>query len=204
MIAPEIFTYRERPISRMLRRSAEIVLVLLGLAAAAPVIALAAVAILLEDGGPIFFRQRRVGRYERIFTIYKLRTMKRRMCGDALKPVARDDQRITKVGRILRLTSIDELPQLLNVLRGDMSLVGPRPEMPLVVHAYSKKWQQMRHLVPPGITCIWQTSCRSSISLERPEATLMDLQYIRQATPLFDLFILIKTIKAVLSTRGAH
>ena len=117
----ETFIYRENRRKRRARRFIDIALVLLLALVVLPVVAAAALAILIEDGRPFFFTQRRVGRFERLFVIYKLRTMRKELCGDGQSPTSSADNRITRVGRILRKTSIDELPQLLNVLRGEMS-----------------------------------------------------------------------------------
>lgn len=133
-----MIVYRENVATRRLRRTVDITLALLIGLIALPVVALACAAILLEDGRPVIFRQRRAGRFERMFTIYKLRTMKTSSCTDQTSPTAAGDQRITATGRWLRKTSIDELPQLLNVLRGDMSLIGPRPEMQFILRRYHR------------------------------------------------------------------
>ena len=196
------FIYSEKRVYMQTRRLADIVLSLLALSALAPVLLLAAIAIALEDGFPVVFAQRRVGRFERTFVMYKLRTMKKEQCGDGLSPSDPKDPRITRIGRLLRRTSVDEIPQLVNVLRGDMSLVGPRPEMPFIVGRYDN-WQHLRHLVAPGVTGLWQISERSNIPLARPEATLLDLEYVRTASPATDGVLLAKTIKAVLSAHGA-
>ncbi len=194
--------YRESRTGRILRRTVDITIAALVLLLVLPIIALACLAILIEDGGPIFFCQRRAGRFERMFTIYKLRTMRKQDCGDRPKPSGKKDSRITAVGRILRKTSIDELPQFFNVLRGDMSVIGPRPEMKMMLQRY-EAWQHLRHLVSPGITCIWQTTCRSTIPLHQPEATELDLDYIRRASPLLDGTLLLRTVLTVVSQKGA-
>ena len=168
------------------RRLVDIVAAAALLALALPIIAIACLCTWLEDRGPVFFTQRRAGRFERMFTIYKLRTMRVQECGD--RPLA-DRRAATRAsprsGGSCAKLSIDELPQLFNVLRGDMSLIGPRPEMPLIIRDY-QRWQHLRHLVTPGITCIWQATCRSRIPLDHPEATELDIDYIRRASPLFD------------------
>lgn len=197
------FVFREDHTYRRVQRSMDIVVALLALFITAPLIAIAVIAIKLEDGGQILFVQKRVGRFGRLFDVYKLRTMKPSLCGDALSPAQSGDSRITAVGKYLRRMSIDELPQFYNVLRGDMALVGPRPEMPFVVRQYAP-WQQLRHLVTPGITGLWQVECRSSIPLHRPEATALDIKYIAGASPLADSAILLRTVKAVLSPHGAY
>jgi lipopolysaccharide/colanic/teichoic acid biosynthesis glycosyltransferase len=167
-----------------------------------PVMLLACLAIFAEDGGPIFFRQRRVGRFGRIFVMYKLRTMSKEKCVDRFAPASRFDPRITRIGHWLRRFSIDEIPQLVNVIRGDMAIVGPRPEMPFVVREY-EDWQHLRHLVTPGITGLWQVTCRKSVPLHLPEATLLDLDYIRRASHGTDALLLVKTVGTLTSTDGA-
>jgi lipopolysaccharide/colanic/teichoic acid biosynthesis glycosyltransferase len=201
-IVPNL-VYRENRGLRRMRRAVDITVAVCALLVAAPVIALACAAIFLEDGGPVFFLQRRAGRFERMFTIYKLRTMRLDACEDRPSPTAGTDPRITATGRILRKTSIDELPQLFNVLRGDMSLIGPRPEMPLMVGRY-ESWQHLRHLISPGITCIWQTTCRSTVPLHRPQATALDLAYIERASPLLDARLLASTVLSLVLPKGAY
>jgi lipopolysaccharide/colanic/teichoic acid biosynthesis glycosyltransferase len=193
---PNIARYR-------IRRAVDIVVAALMLVATAPIMAAACIAILIEDGGPVFFTQRRAGRYERTFTIYKLRTMRKEMCEDRPSPTHGADQRVTAVGRFLRKASIDELPQLFNVLRGDMTTIGPRPEMPMIVRNY-ERWQHLRHLVTPGITCIWQATCRSRIPLNHPDATALDIDYIKRASPKLDGALLIQTFLSVVIQRGAY
>lgn len=195
--------YRPNPAAYRVRRAVDIVLALGLLSVAAPVMAAASLAILLEDGGPVVFKQRRAGRFERTFTIYKLRTMRKADCADRQSPTNGGDPRITLVGRFLRKASIDELPQLFNVVRGDMSLIGPRPEMPLIIGRY-EHWQHLRHLVTPGITCIWQATCRSRIPLDHPEATRLDIDYIRRASPALDGSLLVRTFLSVVLQRGAY
>jgi lipopolysaccharide/colanic/teichoic acid biosynthesis glycosyltransferase len=185
------------------RRFFDVCGALVGLVIAFPVLAAACCAILLEDGAPCLFAQPRVGRFERLFTLYKLRTFRKDACGAAPKVSDARDPRITMVGRVLRRTSIDELPQLFNVLRGEMSLIGPRPEMPIKVAGY-ERWQHMRHFVRPGLTGVWQTSGRALIPLESREATTLDLGYIRDASPTLDGVILARTLGALAFPRGAR
>ncbi|MBD5657121.1 MAG: sugar transferase [Candidatus Eremiobacteraeota bacterium] len=196
-------THRFDHAGNRMRRVFDSVVAVAMLTIASPIVALACVAILIEDGGPVLFKQRRAGRFERLFVIYKLRTMRRESCGDGPAPADSSDPRVTKVGRVLRRTSIDELPQLINVLRGEMSIVGPRPEMPLMLERY-ENWQHLRHLVTPGLTCIWQISARSNIPLHRPEATALDLDYIRRASPRLDSVLLARTILSVVFPKGAY
>ncbi len=202
-LAPYGFSYRENKQYRAATRCIDIGVSLVALAASAPVLVVAALAVKIEDGGPIFFVQSRVGRFGRLFPMYKLRTMRHTVCSDAMKPSDGRDPRITRVGRYLRKCSIDEIPQLWNVLRGEMTLVGPRPEMPFLVRRY-ESWQQLRHLVTPGITGLWQVTCRSTIALQRPEATALDVEYISLGSIGADLRIILRTFSSLVSTKGAH
>jgi lipopolysaccharide/colanic/teichoic acid biosynthesis glycosyltransferase len=195
--------FRENIAYTRLRRVIDVFGAALLLAAAVPVLLVAATAILLEDGGPVCFRQRRVGRFGRLFTIYKLRTMRKEKCVDGFSPTTGSDPRVTRIGYWLRRTSIDELPQLVNILRGEMAFVGPRPEMPFVVREY-ETWQHLRHLVTPGVTGFWQTTCRSTVPLHLPQATMLDLDYIRQASHSTDAAVLFKTIRTLISAEGAY
>ncbi len=201
---PNYLVYRENVSYRRLRRVIDIGFTALAMVFAVPILAAAALAIKLEDGGPVFFVQRRVGRFGRLFDVYKLRTMKIEACGDAPSPTASGDARITRIGAFLRRTSIDELPQFFNVIRGDMALVGPRPEQPFLVRTYDAPWQQLRHLVKPGITCLWQIRCRSQIPLHLPAATVHDVEYIERASTVTDASIVCGTIRALLSSQGAY
>jgi lipopolysaccharide/colanic/teichoic acid biosynthesis glycosyltransferase len=183
-----------------------------GLLVASPVLLTAAIAIKLNSRGPIVFKQNRAGLGGRPFKIYKLRTMvvdaeakkaqlktKNEQDGPAFK--IKDDPRVTKVGKILRKTSIDELPQLINVLKGDMTLVGPRP-LPVNESDACEGWQRRRLDVTPGLTCIWQVRGRSTVSFA--EWVRMDVTYIRRRTFFHDVSILMQTIPAVLLRRGAR
>lgn len=183
----------------------------LGLLVASPVLLLAAAAIKWQDGGPIFFLQNRSGLGGKPFKIYKLRTMTTNaeaqkaylkqfseQDGAAFKMT--NDPRVTWIGRFLRKTSIDELPQLINVLKGDMSLVGPRP-LPVDEAQACDLWQQRRLDVLPGMTCIWQVEGRSRVSFA--EWMRMDIRYIKKTTFLEDVKLILATIPAVLLRRGA-
>ena len=194
------------------KRAIDVVGAGLALAVTAPVLALSALAIRLGDGGPVIFRQQRCGLNGRRFTMLKLRTMvpdaeERKVELAALNecdgPIfkLRTDPRITRVGRILRKLSIDELPQLWNVLRGDMSLVGPRPPVPQEVAQY-EMFERRRLSMRPGITCIWQVSGRSNIGFDR--WVQLDVKYIDSWSLGLDLMILLKTIPAVIKGDGAH
>lgn len=183
---------------------------LIGLTLLAPFFALAALLIKLESRGPVFFRQQRSGLNGRVFTMYKFRSMvcdaearradleqANEMDGPVFKMAK--DPRITRIGSFLRRTSLDELPQLINVARGEMSLVGPRPPLPQEVQAY-EPWQRRRLSMKPGLTCIWQVSGRNDISFE--QWMKLDLEYIDKWSLWFDLQLLAKTVPAVLLGTG--
>jgi exopolysaccharide biosynthesis polyprenyl glycosylphosphotransferase len=178
----------------------------------APVVGLAALAIRIEDRGPVIHRSRRVGVEEREFTCFKLRTMRAGAEGEqaGLEPAneadgaifkIRDDPRVTRVGRLLRRLSIDELPQLWNVLRGEMSLVGPRP-LPLRDYERLDDLHRKRYLVLPGMTGLWQVSGRSELSFD--ELVRLDFYYIETWSVWLDLTIMARTIPVVLGRRGAY
>ena len=197
---------------RFVKRVFDLVLAGLALVLMAPVLAVLALAVYLDGGRPIVFAQRRVGETGRMFTMYKLRTMvpdaeSRQEAalqdGAAVSAVYKplNDPRVTRVGRFLRRTSLDELPQLWNVLRGEMSLVGPRPELPWVVERY-ESWQRQRLAVLPGITGWWQVSGRGELPLH--ENVEYDLYYIQNYSPLLDLTILLRTLWVVARGRGAY
>jgi lipopolysaccharide/colanic/teichoic acid biosynthesis glycosyltransferase len=177
-----------------------------------PLLFVLAVLVKLTSRGPVFYRSTRIGRGGRPFTFIKIRSMVRdadsnrhhvEHLNEADGPVFKiaRDPRITPIGRFLRTTSLDEVPQFWNVLRGDMSLVGPRPPIPEEVAQY-EPWQLRRLDVRPGITCLWQISGRSRIGFQ--EWMRLDLEYIRHQSLLLDLKILLRTIPAVLSREGAY
>jgi lipopolysaccharide/colanic/teichoic acid biosynthesis glycosyltransferase len=195
-------SYRERRVYGATRRIFDLAIAFVALGLTAPLLAAVSLAIVLEDGNPVLFKQRRVGRFGRSFTMYKFRTMRRADCHDAYKPHSGGDPRITRVGGILRKLSIDELPQFVNVLRGEMAVVGPRPEMPFIVARY-ERWQLLRLLALPGITGLWQTTVRSTVPLDRPAASLIDLDYVQRASTPFDLALVARTIVTILFPRGA-
>ncbi len=179
---------------------------------AIPVMAVLAVLIRLESRGPVFYRSVRIGRGGRPFVFFKLRSMVKdadrtkhhiehmNECDGPVFKIERDP-RVTRIGRFLRSTSLDELPQFYNVLIGDMSLVGPRPPIPEEVAQY-EPWQLRRLDVRPGITCLWQISGRSRIGFQ--EWMRLDLEYIRHQSLALDLKILVRTLPAVLSREGAY
>lgn len=180
----------------------------------APVMLVVALAIRLDSSGPIIFRQTRVGKGHKPFTFLKFRSMyykadcgvhqqfvKSLISGQAATYKMTGDKRITHVGAFIRKTSLDELPQLINVLRGDMSLVGPRPSIPYEVAEY-KDWHHRRFDAMPGITGLWQVHGRSQVSFD--EMVQMDIAYVEQRSLALDVSLLVQTIPAVLTGRGAR
>lgn len=184
----------------------------------APLLVVAALAVAVTSRGPVLFRQIRIGRDEQPFWMLKFRTMyvdadhrlqeemnRRELEGEAVaedglfKPV--HDPRITPVGRFLRQSSIDELPQLFNVLKGEMSLVGPRPALPWEVELFTAE-QRRRHACRPGITGIWQVCGRNRLSM--PKMLALDLVYVRYRSLKLDLWVLLQTPKAVLFERATR
>ena len=215
--APQIFIDREKMLRShrhywVLRRAQDIVFSLLALILLAPLALVISLAIVLDSPGDgAIFRQRRVGRDGKLFWLYKFRTM----CPDAEKrmnellklnqmdgPVfkIKGDPRITRVGRFLRKTSLDELPQLLNVLQGDMSIVGPRPALPREVELYSD-YQRQRLYVTPGLSCYWQIAPhRNEMSFD--EWVALDLKYIQERSFWVDWKIIFLTVRAMLMKYG--
>jgi len=200
-------------LSYLAKRLLDIVVSTLALVALLPIFAVTALSIVVENPGPIFFVQTRVGRNGRHFRFYKFRSMvvnaeklktelaARNESKDGVIFKMKKDPRITRTGRVIRKFSIDELPQLINVLKGDMSLVGPRPPVPKEVEQYTLEQRKRLHAIP-GITGLWQVSGRSDIPFT--DQVRLDLQYIQSAGVINDLRLLLKTIPAVLSGKGAY
>ena len=197
---------------RLLKRALDILISTVGLILVLPLFAMIAMAIKLDSPGPVFFTQIRVGKGERLFSCFKFRSMYHG--ADAQKHTLRDqnevdgvffkmcrDLRVTCVGRLLRRTSLDELPQLFNVLMGHMSVVGPRPAPPDEVQRYLA-WHKRRLEVPPGMTGLWQVSGRSELTFD--EMVLLDLYYIENWSPLLDLQIMLRTLPTVITGEGAY
>jgi lipopolysaccharide/colanic/teichoic acid biosynthesis glycosyltransferase len=199
-----------------IKRLLDVVLSVFALVVLAPLLLAIALSIWLTTGRPIFFHQARLGLAGRPFTLYKFRTMvpnaDERLAqlrnvhlqahpDDPIVKLPEEDELITPIGRILRTSSLDELPQFVNVLKGEMSLVGPRPPLPQEATVYTQH-QARRLSVLPGLTGIWQVSGRSTVSFDRWMA--MDLEYIDHRSIGLDLWILLRTIPAVLSRRGAR
>ena len=198
---------------RIIKRFMDVVISSVALLLLSPLLAVVWALIRLTSPGPALFVQDRVGLSKRIFKFYKFRTMvadaearqkalesRNEMDGAIFK--IKDDPRITPLGRILRRTSIDELPQLFNVLRGDMSLVGPRPLPLRDVERIEKDWPRRRFGVKPGITCLWQISGRNAVPFER--MMQLDIEYVDSWSVLLDIKILLRTVPVVLSMRGAY
>ncbi len=175
----------------LVKRVADVVLSMLLLLALVPLLLLIAVLIRLDSPGPVLFVQKRVGVKGTLFDMYKFRSMHAYVERYEASPTTSDDPRITRVGRLLRRTSFDELPQLGNVLLGSMSLVGPRPEMPFIVDGYSA-FHRQRLEVTPGITGLWQLSADRSRPIH--ENMEYDLYYIRNRTVCMDALILFRTL----------
>ncbi len=199
----EGFQIAREPVFERLKRITDIALSSLGILFALPVIGIAALAIKLEDGGPVFFRQNRIGRNRVPFPLFKLRTMRTTEGGDLY--TQKNDRRITRIGGFLRTSRIDEIPQLINVLRGEMSLIGPRAEWDKLVADYEAKipCYHFRHLVKPGITGWAQINYPYGANLEDTLRKLeYDLYYIRHFSFILDASIVLKTIHVMLFGKG--
>ncbi len=197
----------------MMKRAMDIVAASIGLIFLSPIFLVLAIAIKLEDPkGPVFFSQKRVGKGEKNFNMYKFRSMvsnaeellaelleKNEIQGAMFK--MKDDPRITRIGKFIRKTSIDELPQLWNVVRGDMSLVGPRPPLPREVAEYTA-YDKQRLKVTPGCTGLWQVSGRNSLSFS--EMVELDIQYIQERGVFYDVSIIMKTVKMLTGSKNAY
>jgi exopolysaccharide biosynthesis polyprenyl glycosylphosphotransferase len=199
-------------LNQVVKRSIDLVFAGLALVSGAPLMALLALMIKLESPGPVLFRQERVGRNGRCFTVYKFRSMVEgaeeqqealQELNEADGPLfkIRDDPRMTHVGKLLRKFSLDELPQLYNVLRGEMSLIGPRPPLPAEVKQY-QEWHKRRLEVAPGLTGLSQISGRSQLTFD--ETALLDIYYIENWSLGLDTKILLQTIPRVIFGNGAY
>ncbi len=198
----------------MLRRAIDVAACGLGLLALSPLLALVALVIKATSRGPVLFPQERIGQHGRAFRMWKLRSMyvgadaaKAKLAAatgaasDGVRFKLRRDPRITPIGRVIRKLSIDELPQLFNVLVGDMTLVGPRPPLRREVELYDvRAWRRLE--VRPGLTCLWQIGGRSDLSFD--EQVALDLEYVDAIRPLDEIRIVARTIPAVLRGRGAY
>ena len=194
------------------KRTIDIIGAGLGLILLSPIIAIVACAVKVTSKGPIFFSQKRVGKNGELFEMYKFRSMvvnaeelkenledQNEMSGPMFK--IKDDPRITKVGKFIRKTSIDELPQLWNVLKGDMSLVGPRPSLPKEVEQFDN-WMFKRLSVRPGLTCYWQVSGRNNIDFE--DWMKLDCRYVDERNLWIDIKLIFKTVFVLFGDKNAH
>ena len=194
------------------KRSIDVICSIMGLIALSPIFLIVSILIRLESKGEIIFKQKRVGLNGEEFEIYKFRSMvanaeelkeklaeENEMSGPMFK--MKDDPRITKVGKFIRKTSIDELPQLINVVKGEMSLVGPRPSLPKEVAEF-EEWMNERLLVKPGLTCYWQVSGRNNIDFE--DWMKLDIRYVRERNFWLDIKLILKTILVLFGDENAH
>lgn len=194
------------------KRSIDVICSIIGLISLSPIFLIVSILIRLESKGEIIFKQKRVGLNGEEFEIYKFRSMvanaeelkeklaeENEMSGPMFK--MKDDPRITKVGKFIRKTSIDELPQLINVVKGEMSLVGPRPSLPKEVAKF-EEWMNERLLVKPGLTCYWQVSGRNNIDFE--DWMKLDIKYVRERNFWLDIKLILKTILVLFGDENAH
>ena len=211
-LAPEMWELAPRRLYHASKRTMDIVLSLLALIALLPLFAVTALLIRFDSPGSVFYRQERMGKSARPFQMLKFRSMYDRdvdippellLRNESTGPLfkIKNDPRVTRVGRFIRKTSIDELPQLINVLRGEMSLVGPRPPLPRELAGYEVA-QLLRLRVTPGVTGPWQVGGRSRLTFD--DMVRLDLQYIEERTLLLDLKLLVLTVPTVLLGNGAY
>ena len=202
---------RSNILYEVIKRIIDIVASFTGLILLSPLILIVSMLIKLESKGEVIFKQKRVGLNGKEFYMYKFRSMvinaeelkeqlesQNEMSGPMFK--IKDDPRITKVGKFIRKTSIDELPQLINVIKGDMSLVGPRPSLPKEVKKF-EQWMMERLEVKPGLTCIWQISGRNNIDFE--DWMKLDIKYVRERSFKLDMKLILKTILVLLGDKNA-
>ena len=203
---------KSRFIYHSMKRLFDIVAATCGIVILSPLMMIIAVLIKAEDHGPVFYKQVRVGKNGKTFEMYKFRSMfvnadkmldRLKDQNDVDGPMfkIKKDPRVTKVGHFIRKRSLDELPQLLNVLRGDMSLVGPRPPLPSEVEEYSE-YDKQRLFVMPGCTGLWQATERNEVGFN--EMVQLDIEYIQKAGFLFDLWIIWKTVEIVIKPNGSY
>lgn len=208
----EVVVKEEKNVYSFLKRAIDIIGSLIGLILASPILVIVGILIKLESKGPIVFSQTRVGLNGKEFKMYKLRSMvlnaeelkkkleeQNEMSGPMFK--IKDDPRITKVGKFIRKTSIDELAQLINVLKGDMSLVGPRPSLPKEVEQF-EDWMLQRLEVKPGLTCYWQVMGRNNIEFN--EWMELDVKYVRERSLLLDIKLIFKTLFVLFGDKNAY
>ena len=203
---------RSNVLYEVIKRIIDIVASFTGLIVLSPLMLVVSILIKLESKGEVIFKQKRVGLNGKEFYMYKFRSMvinaeelkaelesQNEMSGPMFK--MKDDPRITKIGKFIRKTSIDELPQLINVIKGDMSLVGPRPSLPKEVEEF-ETWMRERLEVKPGLTCIWQVSGRNNIDFE--DWMKLDIKYVRERNFWLDIKLILKTILVLFGDENAH
>ena len=196
----------------IVKRTSDVILSVFGLICLSPILLITAIAIKIESQGNIIYSQYRVGKNGKSFKMYKFRSMvtgadkmkkklleQNEMSGPMFK--MKEDPRVTKVGKFIRKTSIDELPQLINVIKGDMSLVGPRPSLPHEVEKF-EPWMKERLNVKPGLTCIWQVSGRNDIDFE--DWMKLDIKYVRERSVLVDIKLIFKTFFVLFGDKHAY
>ena len=196
----------------VVKRLIDIVCSFLGVLMLSPLFIIIAIIIKITSKGPVFFSQKRVGKNGKEFDMYKFRSMvvnaeelkeklaaQNEMSGPMFK--MKDDPRVTKVGKFIRKTSLDELPQLWNVLKGDMSLVGPRPSLPKEVAQFDE-WMYKRLEVKPGLTCYWQVSGRNNIDFE--DWMKLDIKYVDERSTWIDIKLILKTVGVLFGDKNAH
>ena len=202
---------QHRKIYEFIKRVADIVCSLIALLALMPILVVVAMLVKIESKGPIIFSQKRVGKYGKLFKMYKFRSMvinaeqikkqlanKNERTGPMFK--IKNDPRITNVGRFIRKTSIDELPQLVNILKGEMSIVGPRPSLPDEVKGFHE-WMLKRLNVKPGLTCYWQVAGRNDIEFE--EWMKLDVKYVKERNIIIDVKLIFKTFFVLFGDKNA-
>lgn len=196
----------------LVKRIIDVIGAFVGLILFSPILLIVAIFIKLESRGSVFFAQERVGLNGKVFKMYKFRSMivdaeellvhlkeKNEMSGPMFK--MKNDPRITKIGKIIRKTSIDEFPQLINVLKGDMSLVGPRPNLPSEVEKF-EPWMKEKLLVKPGLTCYWQVEGRNNIDFE--DWMKLDSKYVRERSIWIDIKLILRTFLLILGDKNAR
>lgn len=205
---------KKRPVYRFFKRVFDIVISLIALIFLSPIFLIIAILVKYQDGGPVIYAQTRVGEKGKLFKIYKFRSMilnadevlrqnpelYQKYVDDGFKLPAEEDPRITKIGRFLRKTSLDEMPQFLNVLKGEMSMVGPRPIIQDELIEYGDQVDKLLS-VKPGAFGLWQASGRSNVTY--PERCSVELEYVDNASAVYDLKIFFKTIISIIKTDGA-
>lgn len=200
---PALLNYqiKKTPVLDFVKRVMDPVIAIFFIVGFLPLWIIIALSIKLDSKGPIIFSHQRVGKNGQKFRLYKFRTMYSQVEPQAMSPLQKDDPRITKFGRILRRTGLDEAPQFCNVLKGEMSIIGPRPEMPFIVEHY-QDWQKRRLEVKPGITGLWQVLASKNIPLK--DNLDYDFYYLQHRSMFLELVILAKTVIIVVTGKGAY